>query len=234
MKLEHITKNYYISKNKIEALKDVTIEFKENSFYAIMGRSGSGKTTLVNIIGLLDDCTSGNYYLDNIDVTKLKNDSKSEIISKNIGFVFQSFYLNNNLTAIENVMLATFINKNINKADRKQLAKDLLTKLGLKDRINHKPKELSGGEQQRVAIARALINNPKIIIADEPTGNLDSVSEKEVFEILKDISKTGKIVIVVSHNPIVKNYCDYLYVMNDGILTESTIWSLKMNYTWQY
>ena len=223
MKLEHITKNYYISKNKIEALKDVTIEFKENSFYAIMGRSGSGKTTLVNIIGLLDDCTSGNYYLDNIDVTKLKNDSKSEIISKNIGFVFQSFYLNNNLTAIENVMLATFINKNINKADRKQLAKDLLTKLGLKDRINHKPKELSGGEQQRVAIARALINNPKIIIADEPTGNLDSVSEKEVFEILKDISKTGKIVIVVSHNPIVKNYCDYLYVMNDGILTESTI-----------
>ena len=223
MKLEHITKNYYISKNKIEALKDVTIEFKENSFYAIMGRSGSGKTTLVNIIGLLDDCTSGNYYLDNIDVTKLKNDSKSEIISKNIGFVFQSFYLNNNLTTIENVMLATFINKNINKADRKQLAKDLLTKLGLKDRINHKPKELSGGEQQRVAIARALINNPKIIIADEPTGNLDSVSEKEVFEILKDISKTGKIVIVVSHNPIVKNYCDYLYVMNDGILTESTI-----------
>lgn len=220
MRLEHVNKNYNISDNVIQALKDINVEFEKNKFYAIMGRSGSGKTTLVNILGLLDSCTDGKYFIGDIDVSKLNSNEKSDIIGKKIGFVFQSFYLNNNLTALENVMLPLYINKDVERKNRKDVAKNMLIKLGLEDRINHKPKELSGGEQQRVAIARALINNPEIVIADEPTGNLDSSNEKEVFEILKNISRQNKIVIVVSHNPIVKDYCDVLYEMNDGELKE--------------
>ena len=220
MKLEHIYKEYNLNGNKIIALKDINIEFKPNNFYAIMGRSGSGKSTLVNILGLLDEATSGNYYLNEKNISSLSADAKSDIIAKQIGFVFYSFYLNNSLTALENVMLPLYINKEVKKEERKNLATSMLKKLGLGDRLNHKPKELSGGEQQRVAIARALINNPKIIIADEPTGNLDTANEIEIFKTLKDISKENKIVIVVSHNPIVTDYCDYLYEMNDGILKE--------------
>ena len=220
MKLEHIYKEYNLNGNKIIALKDINIEFKPNNFYAIMGRSGSGKSTLVNILGLLDEASSGNYYLNEKNISSLSADAKSDIIAKQIGFVFQSFYLNNSLTALENVMLPLYINKEVKKEERKNIAISMLKKLGLGDRLNHKPKELSGGEQQRVAIARALINNPKIIIADEPTGNLDTANEIEIFKTLKDISKENKIVIVVSHNPVVIDYCDYLYEMNDGILKE--------------
>ena len=204
MKLENVCKNYSLNKNDITVLKNINVEFENNKFYAIMGRSGSGKTTLVNILGLLDTVSSGKYILNDIDVTNIMSEQKSKIISENIGFVFQSFYLNNNLSALENVILPLYINKKIKSSERKVLATKMLSKFNLENRINHKPKELSGGEQQRVAIARALINNPKIIIADEPTGNLDSQSEKEVFDILKQISKENKIVIVVSHNPIVK------------------------------
>ena len=220
MRLEHVYKNYNLGKKEIAVLKDINVEFKTNTFYAIMGRSGSGKTTLVNILGLLDNVTNGKYFLNDKDVTNVNSELKSKIISENIGFVFQSFYLNNNLSALENVMLPLYINKNVKKSERKELAKSMLTKFNLGNRINHKPKELSGGEQQRVAIARALINNPKIIIADEPTGNLDSQSEKEVFDILKQISKENKIVIVVSHNPIVKEYADCILEMEDGELNE--------------
>lgn len=220
MRLEHVYKNYNLGKKEIVVLKDINIEFKTNTFYAIMGRSGSRKTTLVNILGLLDNVTSGKYFLNDKEITNVNSELKSKIISENIGFVFQSFYLNNNLSALENVMLPLYINKNVKKSERKELAKGMLTKFNLGNRINHKPKELSGGEQQRVAIARALINNPKIIIADEPTGNLDSQSEKEVFDILKQISKENKIVIVVSHNPIVKEYADCILEMEDGELNE--------------
>lgn len=220
MRLEHVYKNYNLGKKEIAVLKDINVEFKTNTFYAIMGRSGSGKTTLVNILGLLDNVTNGKYFLNDKDITNVNSELKSKIISENIGFVFQSFYLNNNLSALENVMLPLYINKNVKKSERKELAKSMLTKFNLGNRINHKPKELSGGEQQRVAIARALINNPKIIIADEPTGNLDSQSEKEVFDILKQISKENKIVIVVSHNSIVKEYADCILEMEDGELNE--------------
>ena len=220
MKLENVCKNYSLNKNDITVLKNINVEFENNKFYAIMGRSGSGKTTLVNILGLLDTVSSGKYILNDIDVTNIMSEQKSKIISENIGFVFQSFYLNNNLSALENVILPLYINKKIKSSERKSLATKMLSKFNLENRINHKPKELSGGEQQRVAIARALINNPKIIIADEPTGNLDSQSEKEVFDILKQISKENKIVIVVSHNPIVKEYADCILEMEDGELNE--------------
>lgn len=183
-----------------------------------MGRSGSGKSTLVHIIGLLDNPTSGTVYINGKDTSNLKEDEIQEIIGQNIGFVFQKFYLNNNLTALENVMLPSLINKNMSFDEKKKKAMQLLKLVGLENRVNHKPKELSGGEAQRVAIARSLINSPKIIIADEPTGNLDKESELVIFNLLKKISKRGKTVIVVSHNEIIKEYADKVYILDDGVL----------------
>ena len=223
MKLIKINKIYKTNDRELHVLKDVSIDFKKGYFYAIMGRSGSGKSTLVNILGLLDDYTSGEYYLDDNNVKLLNDSEKSYIRGMKIGFIFQSFYLNNNLTALENVILPMYINKNIKKSERILKAKKMLEKLGLIDRINHLPSQLSGGEQQRVAIARALINDPDIIIADEPTGNLDSKTEKEIFDILKNISKEKKIVIVVTHNNLIKQYADILYSIEDGYVKRGNI-----------
>lgn len=218
IRLENIYKEYKLGKENIVALNNVSVEFQEGKMYAIMGRSGSGKSTLVHILGLLDNPTSGHIYLDNKDITNLKEDKVQEIIGQNIGFVFQKFYLNNNLTALENVILPSLINKEITKDERRKKAIKLLELVGLENRLNHKPKELSGGEAQRVAVARSLINNPKIIIADEPTGNLDKTSELTIFKLLKEISKQDKIVIVVSHNELIKEYADKVYYLDDGVL----------------
>ena len=218
IRLENIYKEYKLGKESIVALNNVSVEFQEGKMYAIMGRSGSGKSTLVHILGLLDSPTSGHIYLDNKDITNLKEDKVQEIIGQNIGFVFQKFYLNNNLTALENVILPSLINKEITKDERRKKAIKLLELVGLENRLNHKPKELSGGEAQRVAVARSLVNNPKIIIADEPTGNLDKNSELTIFKLLKEISKQDKIVIVVSHNELIKEYADKVYYLDDGVL----------------
>lgn len=218
MKLDNVCKEYKLGKETIKALKNVSVTFENNKFYAIMGRSGSGKSTLVHIIGLLDNPTSGTVYINGKDTSNLKEDEIQEIIGQNIGFVFQKFYLNNNLTALENVMLPSLINKNMSFDEKKKKAMQLLKLVGLENRVNHKPKELSGGEAQRVAIARSLINSPKIIIADEPTGNLDKESELVIFNLLKKISKRGKTVIVVSHNEIIKEYADKVYILDDGVL----------------
>lgn len=218
MKLDNVCKEYKLGKETIKALKNVSVTFENNKFYAIMGRSGSGKSTLVHIIGLLDNPTSGTVYINGKDTSNLKEDEIQEIIGQNIGFVFQKFYLNNNLTALENVILPSLINKKMTKDERRKKAIKLLELVGLENRLNHKPKELSGGEAQRVAIARSLINNPKIIIADEPTGNLDKTSELTIFKLLKEISKQDKIVIVVSHNELIKEYADKVYYLDDGVL----------------
>lgn len=218
IRLENIYKEYKLGKESIVALNNVSVEFQEGKMFAIMGRSGSGKSTLVHILGLLDSPTSGHIYLDNKDVTNLKEDKVQEIIGQNIGFVFQKFYLNNNLTALENVILPSLINKEMTKEERKAKALQLLKLVGLENRLNHKPKELSGGEAQRVAVARSLINDPKIIIADEPTGNLDKTSELTIFKLLKEISKQDKIVIVVSHNELIKEYANKVYYLDDGVL----------------
>lgn len=223
MKLVNINKIYNTNGISLHVLKDVNIYFQKNNLYAIMGRSGSGKSTLVNILGLLDDYTNGEYYLNDKNVKELTDDEKSNIRGMKIGFVFQSFYLNKNLTALENVMLPLYINNEIEEKDRKTIATKKLEELGLLSRINHYPNQMSGGEQQRVAIARALVNNPDIIIADEPTGNLDSTSEKDVFNILKEISKQNKIVIIVSHNELIKQYCDVLYTIKDGVVERGNL-----------
>ena len=220
MYLENISKIYdEKGSNPVIALKDITISFKQSTMYAIMGESGSGKTTLLNIIGLLDRATQGKYLLDNKDINDYNETELAKIRNNKIGFVFQNYFLDNKLTALENILLPTIINNKYSKDEYLKKAQNLLKEFGLSERANHNPKQLSGGECQRVAIIRALINDPEIIIADEPTGNLDFKHEQEIFKLLKDISRTGKCVIVVSHNSNIKKYCDEIFYLEEGTLT---------------
>ena len=218
MNIENVCKVYKTKNDEVKALDNVSYEFKPGKLYAIMGHSGSGKSTLISILGLIETYTSGKITIDKKDISKLKDDELSDLRMKYIGFVFQDFYLDEHLKAYENVLLPMLINKEIKKEERKEKAIKLLTDLGLKDRINHFPKEMSGGEQQRVAIARSLANNPEIILADEPTGNLDEENEKLVFETLKDLAKKGKCVIVVTHSEEIKKYADEILKINKGKL----------------
>ncbi|MBP3339638.1 MAG: ABC transporter ATP-binding protein [Lachnospiraceae bacterium] len=199
--------------NGTDVLKNFSYKFEEGKFYAIMGRSGAGKSTLLNIIGTVDKPTLGEVLINGKDVAKLNEDAKAKIRMKEIGFVFQGFYLNPYLSALENVIVPMRINSDIKKDERKNLAIDLLDKFGAKDLIDSKPSQMSGGEQQRVAIARALANNPEIILADEPTGNLDEENEAVVFSCLKELAENGHTVIVVSHNEKVKDYADEIIVI---------------------
>ena len=216
MYLENVLKCYVSeSGQQVKALNLVTYKFEVGKFYAIMGESGSGKSTLINILGLMDKATKGSVFLDGVDTSKCSDDELCKLRNEKIGFVFQNFYLNNKLTALENVLLPMYINGNVDL----NKAKDLLKTFNVLDRESHYPYELSGGEQQRVSLARALVNNPKYILADEPTGNLDSKNEDEVFNYLKDISK-DKCVIVVSHNEKIKNYADKVVYLEKGVLKD--------------
>ena len=216
MYLENVLKCYVSeSGQQVKALNLVTYKFEVGKFYAIMGESGSGKSTLINILGLMDEATKGSVFLDGVDTRKCSDDELCKLRNEKIGFVFQYFYLNNKLTALENVLLPMYINGNVDL----NKAKDLLKTFNVLDRESHYPYELSGGEQQRVSLARALVNNPKYILADEPTGNLDSKNEDEVFNYLKDISK-DKCVIVVSHNEKIKNYADKVIYLEKGVLKD--------------
>lgn len=216
MYLENVLKCYVSeSGQQVKALNLVTYKFEVGKFYAIMGESGSGKSTLINILGLMDKATKGSVFLDGVDTRKCSDDELCKLRNEKIGFVFQNFYLNNKLTALENVLLPMYINGNVDL----NKAKDLLKTFNVLDRESHYPYELSGGEQQRVSLARALVNNPKYILADEPTGNLDSKNENEVFNYLKDISK-DKCVIVVSHNEKIKNYADKVIYLEKGVLKD--------------
>lgn len=216
MYLENVLKCYVSeSGQQVKALNLVTYKFEVGKFYAIMGESGSGKSTLINILGLIDEATKGSVFLDGVDTRKCSDDELCKLRNEKIGFVFQNFYLNNKLTALENVLLPMYINGNVDL----NKAKDLLKTFNVLDRESHYPYELSGGEQQRVSLARALVNNPKYILADEPTGNLDSKNEDEVFNYLKDISK-DKCVIVVSHNEKIKNYADKVIYLEKGVLKD--------------
>ncbi|WP_172453947.1 ABC transporter ATP-binding protein [Fusobacterium ulcerans] len=200
---------------KLHALKDLSFHIEEGEFVAIMGSSGSGKSTMMNILGCLDKNSEGTYILDGIDVSKIKDEELCKIRNVKIGFVFQSFNLLSKLTALENVELP-LIYAGIGKKEREEKAKKVLKKVGLEDRMHHKPNELSGGQKQRVAIARALVNDPAIILADEPTGNLDSVSEREIMEIFTDFNKQGKTIIVVTHEPEVAKYMKRVLLFKDG------------------
>ena len=218
IEVKEINKTYKKKDETIEALNNINLSFEKGKFYAIMGHSGSGKSTLIRILGLIDEFDSGEYLLNNNSVKKLNNLESSEIRMKEIGFVFQDFYLDEYMTAKENIILPMLINKGIEKQNREKIAERLLEKMGLLDRKNHLPKELSGGEKQRVCIARALANNPSIILADEPTGDLDEKNESIIFEYLKELSKEGKCVIVVSHSNEVKKYADEVIDLKEGKL----------------
>lgn len=218
LEIKNLSKKYILNKkNEVIALDNISITFNKNKFYGIKGHSGSGKSTLINIIGLIESKTSGKYLINNKDIDNLTEDEKADLRKSKIGFVFQDFFLNPRLTALENVIIPMLINDDIPKDKRNERAEKILTKLGLKARVNHKPTELSGGEQQRVAIARALANNPDIILADEPTGNLDKENEIIVFDILKKLVKEeNKCVIVVTHNEIIDKYADTIYKIEKG------------------
>ena len=218
MNIENVCKVYKTKNDEVKALDNVSYEFKPGKLYAIMGHSGSGKSTLISILGLIETLTSGRITINNKDISKLKDDELANLRMKYIGFVFQDFYLDEHLKAYENVMLPMLINKEIKREERKEKALKLLTDLGLNERINHYPKELSGGECQRVAIARSLANDPEIILADEPTGNLDEENEKLVFETLKSLAKKGKCVIVVTHSEEIKKYADEILKITKGKL----------------
>lgn len=216
--LKNCKKIYSQKNDKIIAVNNVNIAFETGKFYAIMGKSGSGKSTLLQCMGLVDNFTEGIMYIDSKNVSQLSEKEKSKIRKNKIGFIFQSFYLNPIFNAKENVMLPLFLNKNMTNQEISIRAEKLLKLVGLECRKNHLPKELSGGEQQRIAIARALANNPDIILADEPTGNLDQTNEKNILFLLKKLSNSGKCVIVVSHNPNIRDYADCVIKMEEGKL----------------
>ena len=222
LEIKDLIKDYYHKEKKIEVLKSLSYKFEKGKFYGIMGHSGSGKTTLFNIIGTIDKEYNGNILVNSKNISNLNDEDMASLRNLEIGFVFQDFFLDEGLTALENVMVPMIINENIPKEEREVIAKKLLKEVGMEDREKHFPKELSGGEKQRVAIARALSNNPNILLCDEPTGNLDEETENKIFALLKNLSKSGKCVIVVSHSNEVKSYADVMLYLKDGKLNEIT------------
>ena len=215
IEIHDIVKNYQIGTIIVRALRSVTINIEKNEYVAIMGPSGSGKSTLLNLLGCLDTPTSGSYILNGTDVSKMEDDHLAEIRNKEIGFVFQTFNLLPRYTALENVTLP-LIYAGIPKAERERLAIETLDHVGLADRMEHKPNELSGGQRQRVAIARALVNNPAIILADEPTGNLDSKTAIDIMGLLDDIHREGNTVIVVTHEEDIAKHAARIVKLFDG------------------
>ena len=213
--LDKIVKNYYIGSIVVEALRSVDVEIKTNEYVAIMGPSGSGKSTLMNLVGALDTPTSGEYILNGTDVSKMDDNRLAEIRNQEIGFIFQTFNLLPRYTALENVTLP-LIYAGMGKTDRVAKATKTLEEVGLGDRMDHRPNELSGGQRQRVAVARALVNNPSIILADEPTGNLDSKTSVDIMKLFGHIHDQGNTIILVTHEEDIARYAHRIIRLLDG------------------
>ncbi len=222
IEISDVVKNYHIGTIIVRALRSVTLSIDKNEYVAVMGPSGSGKSTLMNILGCLDTVTKGEYVLNGTDVSKLEDNQLAEIRNKEIGFVFQTFNLLPRYTAHENVMLP-LIYAGIPKVERTEIAEKMLISVGLGDRINHRPNELSGGERQRVAIARAMVNTPSIILADEPTGNLDSKTSLDIMNLLDAIHKKGNTVILVTHEEDIARHAKRIIRLMDGMVASDTI-----------
>ncbi len=215
IEVENLSKTYELGDQKVPALKGVSFRVKKGEFVAIMGQSGCGKSTLMNLLGCLDLPSSGTYRLGNIDVRTLNSDQLAEVRNRKIGFVFQSFNLLARSSALENTELPLLYN---GTSDSKSRARDALAKVGLADRAKHKPNELSGGECQRVAIARAIVNHPAIILADEPTGNLDSQTGEEIMKIFSRLNREGTTLLLVTHEQTVARYARRIIHMRDGLI----------------
>lgn len=215
--LDNLRKSYYLGKQELPVLKGIDLDIFKNEFVALMGPSGSGKSTLMNILGCLDTLSDGRYILNGKDVSKMNDNDLADIRNQEIGFVFQQFNLLPRLTALENVALP-LIYAGVPKKERNERAMEMLEKVKLDDRYHHKPNELSGGQIQRVAIARALVNKPSIILADEPTGNLDSKTSVEIMHLLNDIHQLGNTVVLVTHEEDIAGYAKRVVRLRDGLI----------------
>jgi putative ABC transport system ATP-binding protein len=216
--LENITKTYQMGEVSIPALRGISLTINEGDFIAIMGASGSGKTTLMNIIGCLDHPTGGRYYMQGVDISTLDRDARAQIRNQKIGFIFQNFNLLPRTSALENVELPLFYGSSLSTNERHQRAREILEQMGLGDRTRHYSSQLSGGQQQRVAIARALVNRPKFLLADEPTGNLDSKSSVEIMEIVRRLNSRGLTIVMITHEPDIAEFAGKKFHMKDGLM----------------
>ena len=222
IRLKDISRHFKVGTEIVRALRSITLTINKNEFVALMGPSGSGKSTLMNLLGCLDTPTSGQYFLNGDDVSRLDDNELAEIRNKEIGFIFQTFNLLPRSTALENVMLP-LIYAGFNKTKRTKRAEEVLEDVSLSDRIQHKPNELSGGERQRVAVARALVNHPSIILADEPTGNLDSKTSIEIMGLMEQIHKAGNTIIVVTHEETIARHAHRIIRLIDGMVESDEI-----------
>jgi putative ABC transport system ATP-binding protein len=220
--INHLKKTYKIGEEVIEALKDVSLSISKNEYVALMGPSGSGKSTLMNMLGCLDSPTSGQYILNNLSVAQMSDNQLAEVRNKEIGFVFQTFNLLPRASTLDNVALP-LVYAGFSKAERDTRAKEVLESVGLGNRMTHKPNELSGGQRQRVAIARALVNNPAIILADEPTGNLDSKTSVEIMGLFEEIHKKGNTIILVTHEEDIALHAHRIIRLKDGLVESDTL-----------
>jgi|TARA_Y100000813_G_C24149954_1_gene346624 putative ABC transport system ATP-binding protein len=217
IEINKLNKSYPIGQGSLHVLKGINLKINEGELVAIMGSSGSGKSTLLNIIGMLDNYDSGSYKLDNVPIKDLDETKAAKYRNKFLGFVFQSFNLINYKTALENIALPLYY-QGISRAERQKTAIEYLEKVGLADWAEHLPSELSGGQKQRIAIARALASQPKVLLADEPTGALDSTTSEEVMDLIKQINREGKTILVVTHEQDIANMCKRIITLKDGII----------------
>lgn len=217
IEIKDLRKTYIMGTEAVHALQSVTLDIKKNEYVALMGPSGSGKSTLMNLLGCLDTPTSGQYLLNNEDVSSMEDSELADVRNRQIGFIFQTFNLLPKLSSLENVALP-LVYSGMSKSDRLDIAFETLSNVGLGDRVGHKPNELSGGQRQRVAIARALVNNPAIILADEPTGNLDTKTSIEIMSIFEEIQDKGNTIIVVTHEPDIAEHAHRIVRLRDGLI----------------
>jgi len=230
IELHNVAKHYFMGDNIVKALDGIDIKIEKGDFVAIMGPSGSGKSTGMNLVGSLDVPTKGEIFLDNKDISHLEESELAQLRGKKIGFIFQSFNLIPNLTALENVALPLLFQE-VEKREREDRARELLEMVGLGDRLDHYPNQLSGGQQQRVAIARSLANDPEMILADEPTGNLDSKTEESIMDFLEELNAKGKTIVMVTHEPeLAEKHAKTIYWLRDGKVEKVT---KKVKNTWK-
>lgn len=223
IEIKSLRKNYHVGEVTVHALRGVDLKIREGEFVAIMGMSGSGKSTMLNILGCLDKPTSGDYMLDGINVNTMNKDELAKLRNKKLGFVFQSYNLLARTTALENVELPLFYNAKIKALERKELALKALEAVGLTDRMHHMPNQLSGGQQQRVAIARSLVNDPVLILADEPTGNLDTRTSFEIMELFQDLNDKGRTIVYVTHETDIARFATRNVTFRDGKIQRESI-----------